>query len=172
QELFEQSRRLVGGFIWEWIDHGIRTTDEQGREFFGYGGDFDEPSHDGAFVTDGCVFPDLTPKPALVDFAKVVEPVRITVEDDQVRIVNRYDHTDTDHLDFVWRQGRKQGVLSVPVLAPGEEALVALPRRMGRGTLTVSAVLAVDTAWAAAGHEVAWGQQIAVVEPPEVTPKR
>src|SRR5699024_5594451 len=55
---------------------------------------------------------------------------------------------------------------------PGEEALVALPRRAGRGTLTVSAVLAVDTAWAAAGHEVAWGQQIAVVEPPEVTPKR
>lgn len=171
QELFESSRRLVGGFVWEWIDHGVRATDEQGNEVFGYGGDFGEPLHDGAFVTDGCVFPDLTPKPALTDFKKVVEPVRITVEADQVRVVNSYDHVDTGHLSFVWRQGRREGVLRVPVLAPGEDAAVALPKRLGQGTVTVSAVLAEDTAWASAGHEIAWGQRVALPQIPVVTAK-
>ncbi len=173
QELFEGSRRLAGGFIWEWIDHGIRTRADSGHEFYAYGGDFGEPVHDGAFVTDGCVFPDLTPKPALAEFKKVVEPVRISVELDQIRVVNLHDHADTGHLEFRWEQttsaGRRAtGVLAVPVLAPGEDALVGLPAKLGDGTLTVSAVLAHDTDWADAGHEIAWGQRVATPQIPVV----
>ena len=41
---------LPGGFVWEWIDHGIRQRTADGREFFAYGGDFGEPLHDGNFV--------------------------------------------------------------------------------------------------------------------------
>lgn len=172
QELFESSPRLLGGFIWEWIDHGLRTHTSDGAEFYGYGGDFGEQLHDGAFVTDGCVFPDLTPKPALVDFKKVVEPVRITVGPDRVSIANHYDHTDTSHLKFLWQQGKRSGQLVVPVLAPGEDAEVALPRVLTRtdATTTISAVLAHDTTWARAGHEVAWGQRAVPVEVATVTP--
>src|SRR5690625_4398002 len=32
--------RLLGGLIWEWMDHGIVCKDDQGREFYAYGGDF------------------------------------------------------------------------------------------------------------------------------------
>lgn len=178
QQLFEGSRRLVGGFIWEWIDHGIRTRADSGQEFHAYGGDFDEPLHDGAFVTDGCVFPDLTPKPALLDFKKVVEPVRISVELDQVRVVNLHDHVDTAHLEFRWEHhgapGRRtkltHGVLAVPVVAPGEDAIVGLPTKLEQGTLTVSAVLAEDTDWAPAGHEIAWGQRVETAQIPSLTP--
>jgi len=183
QELFESSPRLLGGFIWEWIDHGLRSRTESGAEFFAYGGDFAEPLHDGAFVTDGCVFPDLTPKPALRDFKKVVEPVRITVEPDRVSIANHYDHIDTSHLKFLWQHGNRRGELVVPVLAPGEDAQVALPRALtrtprfgsgdtGAGVITtITAVLAEDCAWAEAGHEVAWGQHVVLAPVPSVTPK-
>ncbi|GAB3895054.1 hypothetical protein GCM10029964_074390 [Kibdelosporangium lantanae] len=64
RQLFEKYPRCQGGFVWEWIDHGIRQVDDRGREFYAYGGDFGETIHDGSFVIDGLVFPDRTPSPA------------------------------------------------------------------------------------------------------------
>ncbi|HEX9338078.1 MAG TPA: glycoside hydrolase family 2 TIM barrel-domain containing protein, partial [Pseudonocardiaceae bacterium] len=163
QELFEQYPRCAGGFVWEWIDHGIprpATGD------YAYGGDFGEPLHDGHFVIDGLVFPDRTPSPGLLEFKKVIEPVRIDVTDDTVRITNGYDMADTAHLTFEWSVATEgvpvdSGVLDVPLLAAGESVALPLPKmRPGEGEtwLTVRAVLGEDTAWAPAGHEVAWGQ--------------
>jgi beta-galactosidase len=40
-EIFEKYPRTQGGFIWEWIDHGILKR-EDGKEFYAYGGDFGE----------------------------------------------------------------------------------------------------------------------------------
>ena len=73
QALFERYQRCQGGFVWEWIDHGIWNG-----SFYAYGGDFGEPLHDGNFVADGLLFPDRTPSPGLLELKKVVEPVRIT----------------------------------------------------------------------------------------------
>ena len=56
-------RRLQGGFVWEWIDHGIRRRTVGDREFFAYGGDFGEPFHDVNLVIDGLVFPTGLPHP-------------------------------------------------------------------------------------------------------------
>ena len=39
--------------VWEWADHGIKTDDG-----FLYGGDFEEPEHDGNFCADGLLTPD------------------------------------------------------------------------------------------------------------------
>ena len=72
QALFERHPRCQGGFVWEWIDHGLRDA---ARGFFAYGGDFGEPLHDGNFVADGLVFPDRTPSPGLIELKKVFEPV-------------------------------------------------------------------------------------------------
>ncbi len=44
---------LQGGFIWEWKDHGLTTTLPNGKKGYAYGGQFDEPIHDGNFVADG-----------------------------------------------------------------------------------------------------------------------
>ena len=42
--------RLCGAFVWEWIDHGIRTRTPDGREYFGYGGDFGDVKKEGYFI--------------------------------------------------------------------------------------------------------------------------
>jgi beta-galactosidase len=128
QELFERYPRCQGGFVWEWLDHGVRRRTPDGREYFAYGGDFGEALHDGNFVIDGLVFPDRTPSPGLVEFAKVVEPVRIAAgPDGALRVTNRYDFRDLSHLRFGWRleadgEPVASGDLSVPPLAPGEHA--------------------------------------------------
>ncbi len=163
RELFDRYPRCQGGFVWEWIDHGIRMRDGH----FAYGGDFGEPIHDGNFVIDGLVFPDRTPSPGLIEYAKVIEPVRIgPAGPGLLRVENRYDFVDVGHLRFTWtfEDGGEPvagGELPVPPLGPGEHADLhqpELPDPSGEGWLTVRAELATDQPWAPAGHVVAWGQ--------------
>ncbi|KUN31489.1 beta-galactosidase [Streptomyces corchorusii] len=166
QRLFEAHDRLQGGFVWEWIDHGIAHP-ELG---YAYGGDFGEELHDGNFVCDGLLFPDRQPSPGLVEYKKVIEPVAITGDGaaGTVRVTNAYDFADLSALAFSWSyevEGETvdSGSLPVPALAPGESAEVKLPvvpaaAPAGEAHWTVRAVLASGTAWAPRGHVVAWGQ--------------
>jgi beta-galactosidase len=166
QALYEQYPRCQGGFVWEWIDHGLRRRTADGREFFAYGGDFGEVLHDGNFVADGLVFPDRAPSPGLLDLKKAVEPVRMTREGHSVCVKNLYDLVGLGHLAFRWVlevEGREtaRGELDVPELAPGQSTLVPLPDLSSvddDAFLLVRAELADSTAWAEAGHEVAWAQ--------------
>ncbi|MDT9698935.1 glycoside hydrolase family 2 TIM barrel-domain containing protein [Streptomyces sp. P17] len=176
QELFERYDRLQGGFVWEWIDHGIKHP-ELG---YAYGGDFGEELHDGNFVCDGLVFPDRTPSPGLVEYKKVIEPVRFEGDgaDGTVRVINKYDFADLSALALEWAyqldgETVEAGNLPVPRLAPGASADVKLPEppvaaRGGEAQWTLRAVLAEDTAWAPRGHEVAWAQ-LPVTEPVKPT---
>jgi len=69
---------LQGGFLWEWIDHGLLKYSAEGQPYYGYGEDFgDEPS-DKNFCVDGLLFPDRTPSPALNEVKKAMEPVRLS----------------------------------------------------------------------------------------------
>lgn len=52
-DLIYSNEQLMGGFVWEWADHAIKT--EKG---FLYGGDFGESEHDGNFCADGLLTPD------------------------------------------------------------------------------------------------------------------
>jgi beta-galactosidase len=170
QELFEAYDRLQGGFIWEWIDHGIKHA-ELG---YAYGGDFGEELHDGNFVCDGLIFPDRTPSPGLLEFKKVIEPVSFEGGDGTVRVTNKQDFADLSAFAFEWSyqvdgETVEAGTLSVPALAPGESADVKLPEPPAETPAgvetqwTVRALLAADTAWGPRGHEVAWGQVPVVV---------
>jgi beta-galactosidase len=176
QDLFERHPRCQGGFVWEWIDHGLRQRTADGGERFAYGGDFGEPLHDGNFVADGLLFPDRTPSPGLLEFKKVIEPVRIEGDatGTQLRIRNLHDFRDLSHLAFTWTLEEEGTTVAEGTLAPGAVAAGAaaelplpdMPPVTGEAWLTVRAVLAADAPWAPAGHEVAWGQvQVAPARP-------
>ncbi|MFR8283108.1 MAG: glycoside hydrolase family 2 TIM barrel-domain containing protein [Faecalibacterium sp.] len=47
-----------GGFIWEYIDHGIAVTGPDGKLSFAYGGDFGDRPTDREFCIDGLILPD------------------------------------------------------------------------------------------------------------------
>jgi beta-galactosidase len=179
QDVIDTHPRLAGGFVWEWIDHGIARTAPDGTPFHAYGGDFGEEIHDGNFVCDGLVFPDRTPSPALSEFKKVIEPVRVRIDTAGrvLRVDNRYHSRDTGHLRFVWtleEDGRPVcgGELAVEVAA-GDSATVPWPADLATAVdatlkadsgceswLTVSARLGHDESWADAGHEIAWAQSV------------
>ncbi|MFC4120845.1 glycoside hydrolase family 2 TIM barrel-domain containing protein [Nonomuraea zeae] len=165
QELFARYPRLAGGFIWEWIDHGLTHPAYE----YAYGGDYGEPVHDGNFVIDGLVFPDRTPSPGLLDLKKVFEPVTFEFGDGVVRVVNGYDFADLAHLEFVatvQAEGETVAEHRLGLPAEGGEAkLPATPGGAGERWLTVRAVLAEDQPWGPAGHEVAWGQTLLTPAP-------
>ncbi|WP_154792548.1 glycoside hydrolase family 2 TIM barrel-domain containing protein [Occultella kanbiaonis] len=172
QEILESSDRMAGAFVWEWIDHGFRGRTPDGVEYLRHGGDIDYRPNGGSYCIDGLVRPDRVPSPGLLELAKVLEPVRFDVDADAITVRNHYDVLDTGHLAFTWELARDgvalaAGDLTVPVLAPGEQARVDLPAVVGREStttapgevwLTVSARLAHATPWADAGHEIGWGQ--------------
>jgi beta-galactosidase len=173
QKIFERHERIAGGFIWEWIDQGVRRRTEDGREWFAYGGDFGETLHDSNFITDGLVFSDRTPSPGLIEYKKVIEPVRIEIQPDRrtVTVANGYDFADTAHLRFTWRLEDDglpvaEGDLDVPAIAAGEAVRIAWPEKLaettvdGERSISVHALLAEDQPWAPAGHEIAWGQDV------------
>lgn len=172
-DAFYSSKRLQGGFVWEWLDHGIRRRMPDGREFFAYGGDFGDEPNDGNFVIDGLLFSDRTPSPGLRELAKVIEPVFVEAQDiasGRFLIHNRYDFLSLDHLSGVWKlelDGAllETGSMNLPRVPAGESGLVTIPIHLDAGSpaeaepwLTLGFVLTADTTWAPAGHEVAWAQ--------------
>ena len=105
-EVFRNCYGVQGGFIWEWCDHGILKTDENGREFFAYGGDFGEEVHDYNFVADGIVSPDRIPHPGLYELKKLAQPVKITLADGAtgaVMITNLRDFCTLDDCYLKWQ---------------------------------------------------------------------
>ena len=52
-DLILKNEQCMGGFVWEWADHGIKR-----KKGFLYGGDFGEKEHDGNFCCDGLLTPD------------------------------------------------------------------------------------------------------------------
>ena len=52
-DMIYNNEQMMGAFVWEWADHGIKTD-----KGFLYGGDFKEPEHDGNFCADGLLTPD------------------------------------------------------------------------------------------------------------------
>jgi beta-galactosidase len=167
QELFEKYPRCQGGFVWEWIDHGLRVRGDEG-EFYAYGGDFGEPLHDSNFVADGLLFPDRTPSPGLLEFKKVIAPVRMTIDGDELLIENLYEVRDLSSLRFEWSQAAEgvevaSGELVIGAVPAGGSTRVALPRLQASDvetSLTVRALLAEDELWASRGHEIAWTQAL------------
>ncbi|GMA33144.1 glycoside hydrolase family 2 TIM barrel-domain containing protein [Litorihabitans aurantiacus] len=174
--IFDAHPRLMGGFIWEWIDHGLLRTDEQGREFHAYGGDFGETFHNSTFIADGLLLPDRTPSPSLIETAAVFSPVRLDPTGDGALLVrNRYAFRDTAHLSFDWSvhtgaEVLATGELAVALgagesvrLAPSDVDLPALPEAPGSPVWwTVTArwreARGLEREWLSDGAAIASGQ--------------
>jgi beta-galactosidase/evolved beta-galactosidase subunit alpha len=172
-DLIYKYKHIAGAFVWEWADHGIRRRTPDGQEYFAYGGDFGDEPNDGNFVCDGLVFPDRQPSPGLVEYKKVIEPVKVDAQDlraGKFNVTNRYDFLGLAHLHLAWSAAADgktitSGSMPAPKIAPGKSKAVTLPLEEmpaiddgAELVLTLSFMLAADQSWGPRGHEVAWAQ--------------
>lgn len=172
QDVFRQYKRLQGGFIWEWCDHGIEQKDEEGNTYYVYGGDFGDEPTNGNFCIDGLVYPDRTPSPGLLEYKKVIEPVKsyaLDLANGLLEIENRYDFMDLSHLSMEWKvvyddQVIAHGSKDLAGIQPGEKRKVELSYAMDEIVsntdyyLTVEFALKDDMPYAAQGLVVAFEQ--------------
>ena len=173
-EVFRKYQGLQGGFIWEWIDHGIHQVNDKGEVYYAYGGDFGDDPNNSNFCIDGLVFPDRTPSPGLLEYKKIIEPIyteMVNVEQGQFVIENRYDFIGLDHMELNWSihiegEVRQSGSQFLPSVQPGEKAVLTIPyeltsltsRSSTKAYLTIGYALHADCAWAKKGHEFATAQ--------------
>jgi beta-galactosidase len=159
---------LGGGFVWEWRDHGLSKTDEEGSFYWAYGGHFGEKRHDGNFCCDGLVGPDLTPHPGLTEYKWAARSVTASlIGGNRVRFENRQRFASTDMLTLHWTmqvggQMAEQGSMKIAILA-GATADIAIPfsaiADTGTGQhLLLEWRLTNGNDWADAGHLLAWDQ--------------
>lgn len=94
--VFRKYPKAIGGCIWEWADHVAMVDGVQK-----YGGDFDEPTHDGNFCCDGLVFADRTLKPGTLNAKQVYAPWLVSMEGNTLKITNEYDFTDLSERKMV-----------------------------------------------------------------------
>lgn len=173
-DAIEAHEVLQGGFIWDWVDQGLRQQDEHGHEYWSYGGDYGPPGTptDGNFCCNGLVRPDRRPSPALTEVKHVFQPVSMVALDarqGRLRLVNKHDLQNLAAwvpIFEVTQDGEvvQEGRVKPLRLAPGrsvEWRVPVRPIRFRAGSeyfLNVRFVLAGDTLWAPAGHVVAWDQ--------------
>ncbi|KAL9942656.1 hypothetical protein ACHAQF_006213 [Verticillium nonalfalfae] len=181
-EAFYRYPRLMGGFVWEWANHGLRTKTKDGEEYMAYGGDFGDDPNDKNFVMDGLCFSDHTPTPGLVEYKKAIEPVQVLgLDGDEVTVINRYDFLTLDHLTchahFLTEDHRFAEIsIAIPKgVKPHTKAKMTIPRPSDfyvaagkEAFLNLRFSLKERTAWAPAGHEVAWGD-IQIGQPDSLT---
>ncbi|HEY6554487.1 MAG TPA: glycoside hydrolase family 2 TIM barrel-domain containing protein, partial [Vicinamibacteria bacterium] len=128
-DLIESEDRLIGGFIWDWVDKGLRKRDPSGREFWAYGGDYGDEPNDGTMVCNGIVLPDRAPEPELHEVRKVYQRIDTTAVEaaaGRVRVRNDHDFRPLDFVEVLWsveHDGRvvDEGRLRAPSLGPKEE---------------------------------------------------
>ena len=97
-EVFEKYPRAIGGCIWEWADHGVEDSDGT----ILYGGDFDEPIHNGNRCCDGLVFADRSLKSGSREAKAVYRPMSTRLDGDTVIISNKYDFTNLNEFVIYW----------------------------------------------------------------------
>ncbi|MBN1987223.1 MAG: DUF4981 domain-containing protein, partial [Prolixibacteraceae bacterium] len=182
-DLMHKYPKLIGGFIWDWIDQGILKEDDNGKTFFAYGGDFGDKPNDNNFCINGVIASDRTPKPQTYEAKYVMQPVEFTavdLENGWVRVRNRYHFTNLSEVNISWtlkEDGKEiqSGNMGSVNLNPGEAKVIQIPfEEYETGVnaeywLRLSVQLKEDEMWAKAGHEVAKEQFLLPVQTPELT---
>jgi beta-galactosidase len=165
-------KRLIGGFIWDWADQGLRKKSTDGKEFWAYGGDFGDEPNDGNFCCNGLVQPNRKPNPSLYEVKKVYQRIHVLPVDilaGKFHIYNEYDFINLDFTNIkceLSADGRviQKGTLPKLSLSPGAKRELQLNFKKPNLKpdteywLKISFTLAEDNPWARRGHIVAWDQ--------------
>jgi len=99
---------LQGGFIWDWVDQGLKTKNEDGVEFYAFGGDLggQDLQNDDNFCLNGIVNPNRSAHPSLYEVKKVYQYVKFDSKNPKsgkISLTNKYDFTNLSEYDFSWR---------------------------------------------------------------------
>ncbi|MDE7449550.1 MAG: DUF4981 domain-containing protein [Paramuribaculum sp.] len=105
-EFYEANPRAQGGCIWDWVDQSFAETDENGRTYWAYGGDYGakgEIPSDNSFCCNGLINSDRIPHPHLAEVKSVYQNVKSRMSAPGVfEVTNWYTFTPLESLRLEW----------------------------------------------------------------------
>ncbi|MBL7856771.1 MAG: DUF4981 domain-containing protein [Cyclobacteriaceae bacterium] len=106
-DVIMSSKHMQGGFIWDWVDQGLKTKNESGQTYWAYGGDLGSRHlyNDENFCANGLVAADRSVHPGIVEVKKVYQNILFNPRDlakGIITIHNLFDFTDLSEFDFIW----------------------------------------------------------------------
>lgn len=181
----DKNVQLQGGYIWDWIDQALVKEDENGNEFWAYGGDYGEgmPSDDN-FLCNGVISADYTPHPALWEVKHVYQYIWFEAEnlaEGKIKVKNLHDFIGLDDFDITWKVSADgiaiaEGILADFDLSAHSSKIIDLnlPEiKMDSGVeyfLDFSVTLKKDHPFRKKGFEVAHEQFSLAVSKPKEAP--
>ena len=101
--------QVQGGFMWDWRDQGIWTTNEKGEKYLGYGGHFEPNGEgniggvqgDGNFCANGVISADGKLHPAADAIQHVQSNIQIErLNDTSYRFINDFEDVNLSEFQF------------------------------------------------------------------------
>ncbi|WP_073123224.1 glycoside hydrolase family 2 TIM barrel-domain containing protein [Reichenbachiella agariperforans] len=170
-DIIMSSPQMQGGFIWDWVDQGLKAEDENGT-YWAYGGDLGGLNfqNDENFCANGLVSSDRTPHPGLSEVKKVYQNILFDWDEKKstLSVENLYDFTDLNQYQFTWelyKNGELQASKEFKVKAAPHsvaEVRIKLPKYSGDEEyyLNVFAYTKSGTEIIPVGYEIAREQFI------------
>ncbi len=169
-DVIMSNKKMQGGFIWDWVDQGLKRTTPDGRVYWAYGGDLGGYAlqNDENFCANGLVASDRSIHPGLYEVKKGYQDILFNAKDiakGSITIFNLFNFTNLDNYSFKWQLMRngelvKEDTFSVNV-APHQQKDIVLniPQfKSPEGTeyyLNLYAFTKTAAPLVPAGHEIA-----------------
>jgi beta-galactosidase len=168
---WRNTKRIIGGCIWEFKDQALLKKDSAGVEYYAYGGDFGEKYFDN-FTIKGIVNADGQPKGVMYECKRIFQPIESVWADAEkglIRIINRSSVKNVNEYSAslaIKEDGKIIFTKELPVinLSPGKEDVLNispyLPTMKADAEYHVELhfLLSKEEAWAAKGFEVSSNQ--------------
>ncbi|MBR3421586.1 MAG: DUF4981 domain-containing protein [Ruminococcus sp.] len=165
-DVIRSSDRMLGGFIWDWVDQSravklpngawdyysqpyARTnlySEEAKGKFYGYGGDWGDSPNDGSFCENGLISPDRTPQPELSEvkfqyqnFWFSATPAQLAKN--EVSVKNENGFRDLSDYTLQWELVKNgiavdNGVVENASAAPNKTSTLTIPFKLPKKYLS------------------------------------
>ena len=98
-------KQFQGGFIWDFVDQGLKKVTDKGDTIFAYGGDYGPaglPSSNN-FVCNGIFYPNRKPNPHAWEMKKVYQNIHTLMADkNTISVYNENFFTDLSNIYMEW----------------------------------------------------------------------
>lgn len=139
-DLIRSNPNYQGGFIWDFVDQGIRTQ-RSGKVFCGYGGDWNPfDASDNNFCANGLVSPDRIPNPHAYEVAYIQQNIWLTHPDSSsntFRLFNEHFFSNLSNFRLEWSitangTPLQSGVIPTLSLNPQSSCDITIPYNLSQ----------------------------------------
>ena len=171
-DLIRRTPNYQGGYIWDFIDQGLRDVNKQGKQIYTYGGDYGRyPASDNNFNCNGLINPDRQLNPHAYEVAYYYQNIWTRPVNSNVGVLSVFNENFFRPLDYVvleWEvladgkcilNGRNNNLYVPAQMAVNVNLGYELPENLtGEVLLNVSYVLKNDEPLMKKGERVAYQQ--------------